>query len=360
MIPFFDLAAQQNEIGDKLKQNISKVLSHGKFILGPEVHELEERLSSYTGARYCITCGNGTDALQISLMALEVGPGDEVITPAFSYIATAEATVLLGARPVYVDVEHKTFNIDVKLIEDKITERTKAIIPVSLYGQPPDFDEINRIAQKYNLAVIEDAAQSFGSSYKGQKSCNLSAIGCTSFFPTKPLGCYGDGGAIFTSDEELASRIRQIARHGQERRYHHVRLGINSRLDTIQAAVLLAKLDLLDFEIEERQNLSHFYSSQLSGNSNIKVPMVKSDRTSAWAQYTLVCDDRDRVKQRLADAGIPTAIHYPVPLNQQPAVQDSSVNLHVGDMLSKSVLSIPMHAYMSQEVRETIVKEILF
>ena len=216
MIPFFDLAAQQKEIKQQIDQNISNVLGHGKYILGPEVAELEQRLCEYTEAKFCITCANGTDALQIALMAIEVGPGDEVITPGFSYIATAEATALLGAKPIYVDVDPSTFNIDPDLIEKKITKQTKAIIPVSLYGQAADFDLINEIANRHNLIVIEDAAQSFGAEYKGKKSCNLSTVACTSFFPTKPLGCYGDGGAIFTSDIDLATRCRRIARHGQE------------------------------------------------------------------------------------------------------------------------------------------------
>jgi len=246
---FIDLAAQQARIKDKIDANIQKVLAHGKYILGPEVGKLEERLADYTGAKYCITVANGTDALQIAQMALGIGPGDEVIVPGFSYIATAETVALLGARPVYVDIDPKTYNLNPELLEAAITPRTKAIIPVSLYGQCADFDVINAIAEKHGIPVIEDGAQSFGASYKGKKSCNLTTIGCTSFFPSKPLGCYGDGGAIFTSDDELATVLRQIARHGQDRRYHHIRVGINSRLDTLQAAILLPKLELLDEEI---------------------------------------------------------------------------------------------------------------
>ena len=221
MISFFNLAAQQALIKRQIDENISKVLSHGKYILGPEVAELEERLCEYTGAKYCITCANGTDALQIALMAIGIGLDDEVITPAFSYIATAEATALLGATPIYVDVDPVTFNINPALIEEKITSRTKAIIPVSLYGQPADFKEINKIARKHNLIVIEDAAQSFGAEQNGQKSCNLSDIACTSFFPTKPLGCYGDGGAMFTENDEIAKNLKMIANHGQEQKYYH-------------------------------------------------------------------------------------------------------------------------------------------
>ena len=359
MIQFFDLAAQQAHIKTKIDSNISKVLAHGKYILGPEVDELEERLVAYTGAKYCITCANGTDALQIALMAVGVGPGDEVITPSFSYIATAEATALIGAKPIYVDVKANTFNVDVSQIEAKITNKTKAIIPVSLYGQPADFDEINLIAKKHGLTVIEDAAQSFGAMYKGKKSCNLSTIGCTSFFPTKPLGCYGDGGAIFTSDEELASKIRQIARHGQEKRYYHVRIGINSRLDTLQAAILMPKLEILDNEISARNSLSKFYSKAFSTSSTITTPKRLGDRSSAWAQYTLICENRKSLQKSLNALGIPTAVHYPMPLNKQPAVEDSQANVPVGNYLSERVLSLPIHAYMDEKTRLQIVSSII-
>ena len=294
MIPFFDLAAQQSKIKSQIDDRIAKVLSHGQYILGPEVMELEERLAHYTGAKYCITCANGTDALQIALMAIGIRPGDEVITPSFSYIATAEAAALLGAKLIYVDVDPISFNVDYNQIEENISHRTKAIIPVSLYGQPADFDEINYIGQKYSIPVIEDAAQSFGSEYKNRKSCNLSTIGCTSFFPSKPLGCYGDGGALFTDDEGLATNIRQIARHGQSRRYHHVQIGINSRLDTIQAAILL-QTQLLDDEITARNRLAKLYASeplQLRVLKHLRGPNKKS----AWAQYTIKCSERSKVQ----------------------------------------------------------------
>ena len=359
MIPFFDLAAQQAVIKRQIDENIGKVLAHGKYILGPEVAELEERLCEYTGAKYCITCAYGTDALQIALMAVGVGPGDEVITPAFSYIATAEATALLGATPIYVDVDPVTFNINPSLIEDKITQKTKAIIPVSLYGQPADFKEINNIARKHNLVVIEDGAQSFGAEQLGQKSCNLSDIGCTSFFPTKPLGCYGDGGAIFTSDDNLAKSLRQIARHGQEQRYFHTRVGINSRLDTLQAAILLPKLDILDAEIKARDCLANKYSNCLSPDNRWTCPEVSRENKSAWAQYTLKVGHRDEFRQRLDDAGIPTSVHYPMPLNKQPAVQDLGAVLHHGDKLSEEVVSLPMHAYMTAATFEHITNAIL-
>jgi UDP-2-acetamido-2-deoxy-ribo-hexuluronate aminotransferase len=356
MIPFFDLAAQQAVLKEQIDQNIAAVLAHGKYILGPEVSELEERLSEYTGAKYCITCANGTDALQIALMALGVGPGDEVITPSFSYISTAEATALLGAKPVYVDVDPVTFNIDHNLIEDKITHRTKAIIPVSLYGQPADFDEINALASQYNLPVIEDAAQSFGATYKGKKSCNLSTIGCTSFFPTKPLGCYGDGGAIFTSDENLATLIHRLARHGQTKRYHHVHVGVNSRLDTIQAAVLLPKLSVLDTEISSRNELAKNISTGISAASYLSSPTIAANKYSAWAQYTLVTSIREGLRDYLQDHGIPTAVHYPTPIYKQPAYTDPSVRCLVSEKISRMVISLPIHAYMSTKISTKIIK----
>lgn len=359
MIPFFDLSAQQAAIKSKIDQNIATVLAHGKFILGPEVVELEEKLAHYVGAKYCVTCANGTDALQIALMALGVGEGDEVITPAFSYIATAEAVALLGAKPVYVDVNSDTCLINCDEIESKITDKTKAIIPVSLYGQPADFQRINKIALKYDLPVIEDGAQSFGAKHNGKKSCNLSTIGCTSFFPTKPLGCYGDGGAIFTSDPELAASIRRIARHGQERRYYHTQVGINSRLDTLQAAILLPKLEILDGEIKQRQKLAESYTRKLSKSSGIQCLTLHDNNTSAWAQYTLKVTDRQKFSDRLKQAGIPTAVHYPLPLNKQPAVMDENVHVPNSDMLAESVASIPMHAYMSSRNFELIVETIM-
>lgn len=359
MIPFFDLAAQQSAIKNQIDENIRNVLAHGKFILGPEVLELEERLAEFTGARFCITCANGTDALQIALMAIGIGPGDEVITPAFSYIATAEATALLGAKPVYVDVDPVSFNINPALIEEKITTKTKAIIPVSLYGQPANFAMINAIAAKHNLIVIEDAAQSFGAEQNEKKSCNLSDIGCTSFFPTKPLGCYGDGGAIFTSDENLAKSLRQIARHGQEKRYYHTRVGINSRLDTLQAAILIPKLGILDAEIDARNKLANKYTTAFCSDKRLTCPSITYGNRSAWAQYTLKIKDRDVFKQKLGDAGVPTAVHYPMPLNKQPAVSDNNIKLINGDKLSKEVVSLPMHAYMSDAIFKKITEAVL-
>lgn len=355
MMDFVDLKAQQNRIREQIESRIKRVLEHGQYILGPEVAELEEKLAAYVGAKYCITCANGTDALQIAQMALGVGPGDEVITPGFTYIATAETVALLGAKPVYVDIDPRTYNLDPKLLEAAITPRTKAIIPVSLYGQCADYDEINAIANRHGIAVIEDAAQSFGATYKGNYSCNLTTIGCTSFFPSKPLGCYGDGGAIFTNDEDLAKAIRQIARHGQERRYHHIRVGVNSRLDTLQAAILLPKLEILPDELKARTMVAALYTDLLKSTEVVSVPFVHSENTSAWAQYTIQVDDRSAVQLSLKDNGIPTAVHYPIPLNKQPAVADSSVTLPVGDRVANHVLSLPMHPYLKEhDIRRVV------
>lgn len=343
---FIDLAAQQARIKDKIDANIQKVLAHGQYILGPEVAELEEKLAAYTGAKYCITCGNGTDALQIAQMALGIGPGDEVITPGFTYIATAETVALLGAKPVYVDIDPRTYNLDPSKLEAAITPQTKAIIPVSLYGQCADFNAINLIAEKHRIPVIEDGAQSFGASYKGKKSGNLTTIATASFFPSKPLGAYGDGGAIFTSDDELATIIRQVARHGQDLRYHHLRIGVNSRLDTLQAAILLPKLELLDEEIQLRNQVAKNYTQLLNEAGFDATPFVEEHNVSAWAQYTIRITNREAVQAKLKEAGIPTAVHYPIPLNKQPAVADITASLPVGDEMAEKVMSLPMHPYL--------------
>ena len=353
---FIDLATQQALIKDKIDANIQKVLAHGQYILGPEVTELEEKLSAFTGAQYCITCANGTDALQIAQMVLGIGPGDEVITPGFTYIATAETVALLGAKPVYVDVCPKTYNLDPTKLEAAITPRTKAIIPVSLYGQCADFDTINAIAAKHDIPVIEDAAQSFGASYKSKKSCNLTTIACTSFFPSKPLGCFGDGGAIFTNDEELAKVIRYIARHGQDRRYHHIRVGVNSRLDTLQAAILLPKLEIFAEEIQLRNQVAQTYSTLLNAVGIHTTPFVEEHNISAWAQYTLRVKDREQIQKKLSEQGIPTAVHYPIPLNKQPAVADEQAHLPLGDEVAEEVMSLPMHPYLTEKEQKRVVQ----
>jgi len=355
---FIDLKTQYQRLKANIDGGIQRVLDHGQYILGPEVDELEEKLTAYTGTKYCISVANGTDALQIAQMALGIGSGDEVIIPGFTFIATAETVALLGAKPVYVDVDPHTYNLDPALLQAVITQRTKAIISVSLYGQCADYDAINAIAQKHGIPVIEDAAQSFGASYKGRKSCNLTTIACTSFFPSKPLGCYGDGGAIFTNDDELAKIMRQIARHGQDRRYHHIRVGVNSRLDTLQAAILLPKLAILDQEIAQRQQVAQRYTALFSqlpleegrdgGQSPIHLPYTESHNSSAWAQYTIQVFNREQVQEKLKAANIPTAVHYPIPLNKQPAVADTVVSLPVGDVLAQRVVSLPMHPYLDE------------
>lgn len=346
MIEFTDLRTQQSRLKGQIDAGIQRVLAHGQYILGPEVAELEEKLALFVGVKHCITCANGTDALQIALMAIGVGPGDEVITPGFTYIATAETVALLGAKPVYVDIDPRTYNLDPGLLEAAISPRTKAIIPVSLYGQCADFDTINHIAARHSLPVIEDAAQSFGATREGRRSCSLSTMAATSFFPSKPLGCYGDGGALFTNDDELAVVLRQIARHGQDRRYHHVRVGVNSRLDTLQAAILLPKLEIFVEELELRQAVASRYDRLLTDRGITTIPFIESNNTSAWAQYSVRVEDRDNVQRLLKDAHIPTAVHYPIPLNRQPAVADHSVLLEVGDRVAAQIMSLPMHPYL--------------
>lgn len=359
MIEFIDLKAQQALIKDKIDTNIQRVLAHGQYILGPEVAELEEKLAAFVGAKYCISVANGTDALQIAQMALGIGPGDEVITPGFTYIATAETVALLGAKPVYVDVDPRTYNLDPALLEAAITPRTKAIIPVSLYGQCADFDAINTIAARHGIPVIEDAAQSFGATYKGKRSCNLTTIACTSFFPSKPLGCYGDGGAIFTNDDELAKVMRQIARHGQDRRYHHVRVGVNSRLDTLQAAILLPKLEIFSKEVELRQRIAAKYNQLFSQADVTTTPFVEVHNISVYAQYTIQVGNRQAVQLKLQAQGIPTAVHYPIPLNKQPAVADGRVCLPVGDAIAEKVMSLPFHPYITEAGIEQVVMAML-
>ncbi|WP_418314676.1 DegT/DnrJ/EryC1/StrS family aminotransferase [Piscinibacter sakaiensis] len=355
-IEFTDLRAQLKGIHNEIELAIGAVLDHGQFIQGPEVGELEERLAKYTGAKYCITCGNGTDALQISQMALGIGPGDEVITSGFNYVAAAETIALLGATPVFVDVNERTYNLDASLLEAAITRRTKAIIATSLYGQCADFDTINAIAGRHGLRVIEDAAQSFGASYKGVKSCNLSHIACTSFFPSKPLGAYGDGGAIFTNDPDLAKVLRQICQHGQDRRYHHVRIGVNSRLDTIQAAILLVKLKILDTEIAKRSTVAMNYNRLLNERGIYGTPDIETENLSAWAQYTIRLPNRESVRNYLLKNSIPTAIHYPIPINRQPAFHHSV--LQVGDQLANQVLSLPVNPGMSIDQINFVVEQI--
>ncbi|KOR32145.1 aminotransferase DegT [Achromatium sp. WMS3] len=345
---FIDLKAQQQKILPQLEKNIQQVLHHNKYIMGPEISELEQRLADYVGVKHCITVSSGTDALLIAMMALGIGPDNEVITTPFSFIATAETIVLLGAVPVFVDIDPHTYNIDPNQIEAAITSKTKAIMPVSLYGQCAEFDSINAIAKKYNLPVIEDAAQSFGANYKGRKSCNLSTIGCTSFFPSKPLGGYGDGGACFTNDDELAKFIREIRVHGQDKRYHHARIGINGRMDTLQAAILLAKLEIFPQEVEARRHIGQAYTETLK--DIVTTPYIEPHNTSVYAQYTIQVENRDELQQKLKEQGIPTAVHYPIPLNKQPAFKSNPLwlPLTIAEQVAKKVISLPMHPYLTK------------
>ncbi len=345
---FIDLKTQQKLIRSDLDRRIAALLDHGQYILGPEVTEMEQVLADYVGVQHCISVASGTDALMLALMALEIGPGDEVITTPFSFIATAEVIGLLGATPVFVDIDPRTFNIDPALIEAAITDRTRAIMPVSLFGQCSDMAAINAIAERHGLTVIEDAAQSFGAEQHGRKSCNLSQLACTSFFPAKPLGCYGDGGACFTNDEALAGRIRELRNHGQDRRYHHARIGVNGRMDGMQAAVILAKMTLFPDEVRKRSELGARYSELLADTDCI-TPYIADGNLSVYAQYTLQVGDRDKVANALNEAGIPSASYYPITLDQQPAL--ASCSRVVGDLdvthrLADEVISLPMHPYL--------------
>ncbi|MDB5933613.1 MAG: aminotransferase DegT [Massilia sp.] len=359
---FIDLKAQYRASRELINSRIQAVLDHGQYIMGPEVAELEGRLAEFTGARHCITVASGTEALIISLMALGIGPGDEVITTPFSFIATAEAIVLLGATPVFADIDAATCNLDPTLVEAKITPATRAIMPVSLYGQAADMVGINAIATRHRLPVIEDAAQSFGSVYRGRRSCNLSTIGCTSFFPSKPLGCYGDGGAIFTSDDELAKAMREIRVHGQSRRYVHTRIGVGGRMDTLQCAIVLAKLERFEWELAQRNEVAAAYDALLSGRAGLVAR--PRDRSSAYAQYTVVVEQRERIQAALHDAQIPTAVHYPVPMHLQPAYAHlcAADQCPVAEQMAARVMSLPMGPYLSplevREVASTLLKEI--
>jgi UDP-2-acetamido-2-deoxy-ribo-hexuluronate aminotransferase len=351
---FTDLKAQYAALKTSVDARIQRVLDHGQYILGPEVAELEGQLAAFTGSRHCITVASGTEALLIALMALDIQPGDEVITTPFTFAATAEMIVLAGAKPVFVDVEADTANIDVSLIEARITPRTRVIMPVSLYGQVADMAQINAIAARHGLTVIEDAAQSFGALYQGRRSCALSTFGATSFFPSKPLGCYGDGGALFTDDERLAQAAREIRIHGQSARYTHTRIGVGGRLDTIQAAVLLAKLERFDWELQRRADIGARYQALLQGVEQVS---VRPDRNSVFAQFTVMVDQRADVMAALKAAGVPTAVHYPKPLNQQPAYAPHCCPdcCPVSSRLSQRVLSLPMSADLSEADQDRVV-----
>ncbi len=354
---FIDLKEQQKRIKCQIDANIAKVLKHGHYIMGPEVRELEEKLSDYTGAKYCISVSSGSDALLIAMMALGIGPGDEVITTPFTFIATAEMIKLLGAKPVFVDIDAQTYNIDPTKIRSAITSNTKLILPVSLFGQCADMDAINSIAEKYNLHVLEDGAQSFGATYNGKQSCNLSTIGCTSFFPSKPLGCYGDGGAIFTNDQSLVQIMSEIRLHGQDKRYHHSRLGINGRLDTMQAAILLAKLEIYSDEIVRRKEIGKSYTSHINAlHSEIVTPKIQPNCTTTYAQYSVLATNRSQIITRLNELNIPTAIHYPIPIHRQPVFSSDEYKLPVAEDVALKIFSLPMHPYLCDNDIKKLVK----
>ncbi len=356
---FIDLKTQYRNLKAPIDARIAKVLEHGQYIMGPEVAEMEQRLARYTGSKHCIGVANGTDALLIAMMALGVGHGDEVITTPFTFIATGEMIALIGAKPVFVDIDPDTYNLDPRLVEAAITSRTKAIMPVSLYGQCADLDAINAIAARHGLPVIEDAAQSFGASYRGRRSCALSTIGCTSFFPSKPLGCYGDGGACFTDDDGLAKLMREIRVHGQDRRYHHPVIGVNGRLDTLQAAVILAKLDSFPDEVAARGRIGARYSERLAAACpGLRTPRLAADCTSVYAQYTIEVAGRERFIAALKDAGVPTAVHYPVPLHRQPAFAALGLGegaFPVSEAAAARVVSLPMHPFLDEATQDRVV-----
>lgn len=356
---FIDLKTQSKRIEAQVFSRIKAVIDHGGFIMGPEVTELERKLATYVGVEHALGVSSGTDALLIALMALDIKAGDEVITTPFSFFATAEVISLLGAKPVFVDIDPNTYNIDTTKIEAAITKNTKAIMPVSLYGQCADFDEINAIAQRHNLPVIEDGAQSFGATYKGKQSGSLTTISCTSFFPSKPLGCYGDGGACFTNDAALAARMNEIRIHGQASRYHHTSLGINGRMDTLQAAILLEKLAIFPEEVELRQEIADRYQRMLP--NSVKKPTIKDHNTSVFAQYTIEVDDRNALQAALQEKGIPTAVHYPSGLHEQPIFKQlypEAQSFPLTENAARHVVSLPMHPYLTEKDQERVCQAV--
>ena len=343
----------------EFEKEISRVLSKASYIMGPEIDELEVKLSQFTGAKYCVSCSSGTDALLLAIMSLNIRPGDEIITSPFTFISTAETIALLGAKPVFVDIDEETFNIDVNQIEARITNKTRAIIPVSLFGQVADMDEINALGQKYKLSIIEDAAQSFGATYKGRKSCNLSSIACTSFFPAKPLGCFGDGGAVFTNDFGLAEKIKSLRLHGQSQPYEHKHIGLGARLDNVQAAVLLIKLKNYEETISKRQTAAERYHKLLFDVA--EKPMIKKHNTSVWAQYSIRIPSRNLIRSKLKDLGIPTAVYYPKPLHLQDCFEYlgyKNGDFPVSEKVSSEIISLPMNPYLTYSEQKYIVEKL--
>ncbi|WP_277656456.1 DegT/DnrJ/EryC1/StrS family aminotransferase [Seleniivibrio woodruffii] len=355
---FIDLQAQYKKYKDEIDTQIHQVLDTSSYILGPKVAELEKNLAEFTGVKHAIACSSGTDALLLALMALDVKPGDEVITSPFTFIATAEMIAFVGAVPVFVDIEDKTYNIDPAKIEEKITSKTKAIMPVSIFGQTPDMDAINAIGKKHNIPVIEDGAQSFGALYKGKRSCGMSEIGCTSFFPAKPLGCYGDGGAIFTNCDELNAKMRILLNHGQTERYVHSHVGINGRLDAVQAGVLNVKLKYYNEEIEVRQAVAKRYAE---GLKSVVVPFVEKDNVSVWAQYCIRVNDRDAMIKKCSDAGVPTAVYYPIPLHLQKVfayLGHKEGDFPVTETVSKDIMALPMSAFLKEDEQKFVIETV--
>ncbi len=365
LMDFIDLKKQQELIRNNIDKSIANVLDSGQYIMGKEISILEESLSKFSGSSNCIGVASGTDALFLALLALEIGPGDEIITSPFTYFATAESISLIGAKPVFVDIDRHTFNIDETKIEEKIGPNTRAIMPVSLFGQCSDMDFINDLANSYGLFVIEDAAQSFGSSYKSKKSCNLSTIGCTSFFPSKPLGGYGDSGACFTNDEDLAIKIRKLSTHGQDQKYHHSMIGVNARMDTLQAAIIIEKLKIFETEIESRKKVAHNYDLRIREKSKSKgfeiiVPSVSKDNESVFAQYTIKTKDRDMLIDSMKKSQIPYAINYPMPIYRQRAYKSKleSIECKNAERACTEVISLPMHPYLTEEDQDKVIEAI--
>jgi UDP-2-acetamido-2-deoxy-ribo-hexuluronate aminotransferase len=359
-IDFANLQLQYQKYKIDIDTNIQAVLNKSNYIMGEEIHTLERELEKFTGAKHVIACSSGTDALLLAMMAIDIQPGDEIITTPFTFIATAETIALMKAKPIFVDIEPDTFNINANLIEAAITDKTKAIMPVSLYGQPADMSVIQSIANKYNLKVIIDGAQSFGSTYNGKTDSNLGDISTTSFFPAKPLGCYGDGGAIFTNNTEYAEIIKMMHVHGQSKRYHHKYIGMGGRLDTIQAAILLAKLPHYKKEIEARQQVAQNYTAILA--DSLQTPVIKLNRSSAWAQYTIRVNNRDDIQVKLKNSGIPTAVHYPMPLHLQECFQYLNYkqgDFPISEQASEEVMSLPMNPFLTNEEVEYIARQLV-
>jgi UDP-2-acetamido-2-deoxy-ribo-hexuluronate aminotransferase len=359
---FIDLKAQYQALKTEIDSQIQEVLNNCSFIMGPQVDKCERALEQYTGAKHALTCSSGTDALVIALMGVGIGPGDEVIVPAFSFFATAEAVTLVGAKPVFVDIEDEYYNIDISQVEAAMTPRTKGLIFVSLYGQTPDVDALLQIGKKYNIHIMEDAAQSFGASYKGKKSCNLTPISCTSFFPAKPLGCYGDGGALFVNDEQYLQAMKEVRVHGQKERYVHTRIGINGRMDSIQCAVINAKLPKFEWEVQRRAEIGMTYTKAfLNLSDKIRPPRVAEGCEHVYGQYTLYVENRSAFEKFLKEKGVPTSIHYPAPMHKQAAYAKhyQGLSLPVSERCAEHVISLPMHAYMSQADQTKVIETVM-